>query len=156
MKKIIAILFTLIILGCEDNSNEDTNQSLVFISNEGNFGSNNGSISVFQGKSKIQEIKNVGDVVQSILVHDEKLIAIVNNSHLIKIYQITKQGLRLPGIKVSTQNSSPREMVVQDNKLYFTNHNTQDIKILNLTTYFIEDAIKVDGLPESIVSDGKN
>ena len=156
MKKIIAILFTLIILGCEDNSNEDTNQSLIFISNEGNFGSSNGSISVFQGKSKIQEIKNVGDVVQSILVHDEKLIAIVNNSHLIKIYQITKQGLRLPGIKVSTQNSSPREMVVQDNKLYFTNHNTQDIKILNLTTYFIEDAIKVDGLPESIVSDGKN
>ena len=47
-------------------------------------------------------------------------------------------------------------MVVQDNQLYFTNHNTQDIKILNLTTYFIEDAIKVDGLPESIVSDGKN
>ena len=156
MKKIIAILFTLIILGCEDNSNEDTNQSLVFISNEGNFGSSNGSISVFQGKSKIQEIKNVGDVVQSILVHDEKLNAIVTNSHLIKIYQITKQGLRLPGIKISTQNSSPREMVVQDNKLYFTNHNTQDIKILNLTTYFIEDAIKVDGLPESIVSDGKN
>ena len=87
MKKIIAILFTLIILGCEDNSNEDTNQSLIFISNEGNFGSSNGSISVFQGKSKIQEIKNVGDVVQSILVHDERLIAIANNSHLIKKYQ---------------------------------------------------------------------
>ena len=54
MKKIIAVLFTLIIMGCEDNNNEDTNQSLVFISNEGNFGSSNGSISVFQGKSKIQ------------------------------------------------------------------------------------------------------
>ena len=156
MKKIIKILFMLIFLGCEGNNNEGTNQSLVFISNEGNFGSSNGSISVFQGKSKIQEIKNVGDVVQSILVHEDILIAIVNNSHLIKIYQISKKGLMLPGIEVSTQNSGPREMVIQDEKLYFTNHNTQDIKILNLMTYFIEDAIKVDGLPESIVSDGQN
>ena len=157
MYKIIFMLITiLMIVGCEDKSYEETNQSLTFISNEGNFGSSNGSISVFQGKSKIQEINNIGDVVQSILIHNDKLITIVNNSHLIKIYQITKQGLRLPGIEVSTQNSGPREMVVQDNKLYFTNHNTQDIKILNLTTYFIEDAIKVDGLPESIVSDGQN
>ena len=157
VNKIIPILITLLmIFGCEDKNYEEPNQSLIFISNEGNFGSSNGSISVFRGKSKIQEINNIGDVVQSILIHNDKLITIVNNSHLIKIYQITEKGLSLPGIEVSTQNSGPREMVIHDNKLYFTNHNTQDIKILNLMTYFIEDAIKVDGLPESIVSDGQN
>jgi hypothetical protein len=38
--------------------------------------------------------------------------------------------------------------------LYFTNWNTQDIKVLNLDTYSIESSISVDGLPEDIVSDG--
>ena len=42
---------------------------------------------------------------------------------------ITEQGLLLPGIEIDTKDSSPREMTVIDNKLYFTNWNTKDIKI---------------------------
>ena len=37
-----------------------------------------------------------------------------------------------------------------------TNYYTQDVKVLNLSTYYIEDSISLDGLPESIVSDGAN
>ena len=47
-------------------------------------------------------------------------------------------------------------MTVIDNKLYFTNWNTKDIKILNLFNYKLEESIKVAGLPEAIINDGEN
>ena len=80
----------------------------------------------------------------------------MNNSHLLKIYQISDDGLELPGISLSTEGLGPREMVVENKKLYFTNYYSQDVKVLNLSTYYIEDSISLDGLPESIVSDGAN
>ena len=92
--------------------------------------------------------------MQSLAIHNDKLFVLVNNSHLLKVYNITDSGLRLPGIDISTDNSGPREMVIVDNYVYFTNWNTQDVKILNLETYFIEGSININGLPESIVSDG--
>ncbi|MDC1274035.1 hypothetical protein N8Z25_01785, partial [Flavobacteriaceae bacterium] len=48
----------------------------------------------------------------------------------------------------------PREMQIINDKLYFTNWNSSDVKILNLNNYVIEESIKVDGKPESIVVDG--
>ncbi len=154
MNKFILFLIALVFFGCEDQTKIESDNTLVFISNEGNFGSSNGSISVFKNDKKIQEISDIGDVAQSMLIDKDKLFVIVNNSHLIKVFQISDDGLKLPGVSIPTENSSPREMVVKNNKLYFTNHNSQDIKILNLSTYYIEDSIKLDGLPESIVSSG--
>ena len=46
---------------------------------------------------KYKQLENIGDVVHSILVHENKLFVIVNNSHLIKRYSITETGLSLPG-----------------------------------------------------------
>ena len=155
MKKLLFI-FAVMFTACEDISKTNDSKDLTFISAEGNFGSSNGSISVFQNGKLIQEVKDIGDVVQSILVHNEKLFVAVNNSHLINAYQISEDGLELPGISISTEGSGPREMVVENNKLYFTNYNTQDVKVLNLSTYYIENSIPVNGMPESIVSDGKN
>ena len=73
---------------------------------------------------------------------------------MIKVYDISEDGLALPGIEISTDNSSPRELVVVDDKVYFTNWNTQDVKVLNMVNYNIETSISVGGLPESIVTDG--
>tara|TARA_B100001079_G_scaffold269506_1_gene281860 strand:+ start:28 stop:834 length:807 start_codon:yes stop_codon:yes gene_type:complete len=81
------------------------------------------------------------------------LFVIINGSSEIKRYTISESGLALPGITVSTQNSAPREMVVFNDKLYFTNWITKDIKVLNLYTYAIENQIVLDGLPEDIISD---
>ena len=92
--------------------------------------------------------------MQSILIHENYLFVIVNGSSEIKRYSISKSGLSLPGITISTQNSSPREMVIFNNKLYFTNWNSKDIKVLNLTTYAITEQIPVEGLPEDITTDG--
>ena len=138
------------------SSNDNNSEELLFIASEGNFGQGNGSISVFKDNEKIQEISGMGDVLQSILIHDNHLFAILNGSSEIKRYSISDQGLTLPGITISTESSSPREMIVLNNKLYFSNWNSKDIKILNLNTYAIESSITLEGLPEDIVSDGAN
>jgi hypothetical protein len=153
----IFITLLFIFVGCDNSltkSSDEDSSKLLFIASEGNFGQGNGSISVFKDGEKIQSLLDIGDVVQSILVHEDMLFVIVNGSSEIKRYTISESGLDLPGITISTQSSSPREMVVLNKKLYFTNWNTKDIKILNLNTYAIEDGISLDGLPEEIISDG--
>ena len=152
--KIFVLIILIMIMSCEDNSQIVETNELIFIATEGNFGSSNGAITVFSGNQQIQNIPDIGDVVQSLAIYNNKLFVLVNNSHLLKVYNITDSGLSLPGIDISTDNSGPREMVIVDNYAYFTNWNTQDIKILNLETYFIEGSININGLPESIVSDG--
>ena len=108
------------VIACEDNSQVVKNNELTFIATEGNFGSSNGAITVFNGNQQIQNIPDVGDVVQSLAIHNDKLFVLVNNSHLLKVYNITDSGLRLPGIDITTGNSGPREMVIVDNHIYFT------------------------------------
>ena len=153
MKYLIPLTLFLI-FSCEDNITENQEINLLFVASEGNFGSSDGSIEVFRGQEKIQTVSNVGDVVQSILVFEDDLFVAVNNSHTIKKYDITDSGLSLPGIEVSTNNSGPREMCVVDDKLYFTNWLTKDIKILDLNTYVISSFSTLANVPEDIVSDG--
>ena len=150
---LISLLFIFISCDNSINKSPEITSRLLFIASEGNFGQGNGSISVFKDEKKIQSIDNIGDVVQSILVYDDMLFVIINGSSEIKRYTISESGLALPGITVSTQNSAPREMVVFNDKLYFTNWITKDIKVLNLYTYAIENQIVLDGLPEDIISD---
>ena len=151
------ITIFLFISGCSNDSEssmEPVEKGWVFVANEGNYGSSNGSLSMINNDGEVYHLEEVGDVVQSLEVYDDKLLVVVNNSHMIKVYDITEDGLRLPGIEISTDNSSPRELVVVEDKVYFTNWNTKDVKVLNLFNYSIETSISVDGLPESIVSDG--
>jgi hypothetical protein len=159
MNKLVMTLITalLLISGCSDNpiiENTEQTTHWIFVANEGNFGAGNGSISMINNNDEVYHVEEVGDVVQSLEVYKDKLIVVVNNSHMIKVYDITEDGLSLPGIEISTDNSSPRELVVVDDKVYFTNWNTKDVKVLNLFNYNIETFISVDGLPESIVTDG--
>ena len=83
MKK-FTFLFLLLCFSCEEETNPDQNSEFLFVASEGNYGDSNGSITMFNGNEKIHTLENVGDVVQSILVHDDKLFVAVNNSHLIK------------------------------------------------------------------------
>ena len=155
------MMFNILSLsGCEDTKDTTTQDSnlseeLIFISSEGSFGSTDGSISVLKNGEKIQSLLNLGNVVQSILVHENMLFVAINGNSEIKRYEITKDGLNQPGITISTNASEPREMVVFNNKLYFTNWATNDIKSLNLFTYVIEDFITLEGLPEDIITDGE-
>ena len=155
MKKFLLLLF--VCYSCESDPIAEIvpKDKWMFVACEGNFGSSNGSIYMINQNGDIKSIDDVGDVVQSLEVYKNKLFVIVNNSHKIMAYDITAEGLRLPGIEISTENSSPREMKIINDKLYFTNWNSSDFKVLNLITYTIKESIEVDGKPESIEFDGQ-
>ena len=161
MKKYMCLSLTIIFLsliwiGCSNtvSSGEDENTSWVFVANEGNYGASDGSISMIDEFGNVYETESIGDVVQSLEVYNNKWIVFVNNSHKIKIYAITPERLSMPGIEISTEGSGPREMVVVDGKVYFTNWITSDVKVFNLFTYNIEASIPVGSMPEGIISDG--
>ena len=154
------IFIYLLFISCEADKNEIFVEPVinqwVFVACEGNFGASNGSISMINELGEVKHIKELGDVVQSVEVYKNKLFVIINNSHKIKVFDITIDGLRLPGIEIDTEGSSPREMKIINEKLYFTNWNSSDVKILNLTNYLIEGSIPVEGKPESIEIEGTN
>ena len=167
INKIIIISLALFIwTSCENNnttsSDSETNSSWIFVANEGISNSLDendnvpGYISMIDDVGNVYETDAIGDVVQSLEVYKDKLIVIVNNDHKIILYDITEaEGIKLPGVIVSTGNSSPREMVVIDDNIYFTNWETQDVKILNLQNNQIEEStISIDGRPENIIYDG--
>ena len=47
-------------------------------------------------------------------------------------------------------------MVIINEKVYFTNWNSKDVKVLNLSTSAIESSIQIEGLPEDIITDGNS
>jgi hypothetical protein len=151
-------MLSLLLFTCENPSDSENSQntSWVFVANEGIYGSGAGTISMIDDTGNIYETEGLGDVVQSLEVYGNKLIVLINNSHLIKIYDITTNGLSMPGIEISTGNSSPRDLVIVNDKVYFTNWNSQDVKVFNLFNYVIEDAISINGLPENIEFDGQH
>ena len=156
MKKIILLILSLLLITCENPTDaEQENTSWVFVANEGNFGTSQGSISMIDDFDNVYETDVIGDVVQALAVYENKLIVLINNSHMIKIYDINQDGLSMPGIEISTNNSSPRDLVVLNDKVYFTNWETQDVKVFDLINYTIETSIPVNGLPEDIKFDGQ-
>ena len=159
MFKFLFVVLLLLVSSC-DNDREnftfnESGDSWVFVANEGSYGNTNGTISMISSNGEYFETPVIGDVVQSLEVYGNKLIVLVNNSHKMKIFDITDEGLSMPGVEIDLDNSSPREMVIIDNKVYFTNWNSQDIKVFNLFNYSIETQIPVEGLPEDIAFDGQ-
>ena len=155
MKKICVLIIALFAITCDNGQGDNENTSWVFVANEGSFGASNGSISMIDDFGNIYETESIGDVVQSLEVYGDKLIVVVNNSHKIMLYDITEDGLSMPGIEIETGDSSPRDLYILNDKVYFTNWNSQDIKVLNLFNYVIESSISVNGLPEDIEYDGQ-
>jgi hypothetical protein len=134
LKKTIIISLALFIwTACENNnttsSDSEPNSSWIFVANEGNMGQSNGTISMINDFGKVYETEPIGDIVQSLEVYKDKLIVIVNNNHEIILYDITEDdGIKLPSVIVSTENSSPREMAIVNDNLYFTSCVLQLVK----------------------------
>lgn len=96
---IIAILFTIVFTSCKKETDEpdpviDSKYSSgVFIINEGNFGHGNGSISYLETYTntishnifETENDRNLGDVVQSMTMINEKAFICVNNSNKIEV-----------------------------------------------------------------------
>ena len=127
--------------------------SKTFTACEGHFYGGSGSVTVINNQ-ELYSINDLGNIVQSLKVYDDKLFITVNGSSQIHIYSIDEFEESLISI-VDTENSGPREMEIHNGYLYFTNWNSHDIKYLSLTDFEILGEIPLDGLPEDIVSDGE-
>lgn len=152
MKKLM-LLLSVFIVSCSEND-EIINSEWVFIACEGNYGASNGSVYMINQFGEIDSIPNLGDVVQSVEVHENKLFVLVNNSHKLHVFDINSDGVSLPGIEINLDGSGPREMIVDVDRLYFTNWNSKDVKYLDLFNYKVEKLTDINGLPEGIVKKG--
>ena len=142
MKKYITLTLPIVCtylvwIGCSDSGavvgagNETINTSWVFVANEGNYGVSDGSISMIDENNNITNIENIGKTVQSLEVYNNKLFVIVTDDHKIIIYNIDSDGIAFED-EILTNLSMPREMVIINDKIYFTNWDTQDVKVFNL------------------------
>jgi hypothetical protein len=152
MKKLI-LLISIFIISCSEND-EIINTEWVFVACEGNYGASNGSVYMINQFGEMDSIPNLGDVVQSVEVHENKLFVLVNNSHKLHVFDISSDGVSLPGIEINLYGSGPREMIVDGGRLYFSNWNSKDIKYLDLFNYKVEKLTDINGLPEGIVKKG--
>ena len=165
MKKYITLTLTIICtylvwMGCSDSGavvgtgNEAINTSWVFVANEGNYGVSDGSISMIDENNNITNIENIGKTVQSLEVYNNKLFVIVTDDHKIITYNIDSDGITFED-EILTNSSMPREMVIINDKIYFTNLETQDIKIFDIINNKLEEStISINGRPENIIYDG--
>jgi len=141
MKKIITMLLLTISLHANH----------VFVGCEGNYYQSNGSIWFLDNNASYEYLDStLGATVQALYVYNDKLFVTVNGSHKLEVFDISELGIE-HFLTIDTNASSPREMIAYGNKLYFSNWYSADVKVLNLSTFEIEDQIAMPGLPEDLV-----
>tara|TARA_Y100000590_G_C15731579_1_gene1017226 strand:+ start:1041 stop:2282 length:1242 start_codon:yes stop_codon:yes gene_type:complete len=122
-----------------------------FVGCEGNFYQSNGSLWTLEdGEAYEYPGSPLGEIVQSLYIHDDRLFVTVNGGHAIYVFNIEDSGLTQVQL-IDTNMSSPREMIVHDNYLYVSNWYSADIKKYDLSTWEIVEEIPMPGLPEDMV-----
>ncbi|MFN3916839.1 MAG: hypothetical protein ACK4K0_03755 [Flavobacteriales bacterium] len=127
----------------------------VIIGNEGNYGWGNASLTLYNPiehtTSQHNQISGVtiGDVVQSVLIEEDDIFVVVNNSG--KVDRLGKNFIhkaQIPGM------NSPRYMAIYNQKGFVTELYSNVIYVINLATNTISGQISVSGHTEDIISLG--
>ena len=128
------------------------NSEKVFVICEGNYyDGNQGTLwTIEDDQANPFDDSVIGSVPQSLYVHNDLLFVAVNGSGNIQVYEISEESLELIQT-IDTNLSGPREMVVYNNYLYFTNWYSQDLKKINLANWELDSSAVMPGLPEDIV-----
>ena len=157
---IFLIAIGLTLASCQDDSiRPNINISLYedgyFVTNEGNFGTGNGTISFVSENGAVsnnifEETNSfsLGDVVQSMEIINEKAYIVVNNSSKIEVANIDSMT------HVATINGliSPRYILqVSDERAYISDWGIGGIHILDLNTNSIISTISTGQGPEKML-----
>jgi YVTN family beta-propeller protein len=130
----------------------------VFILNEGNFGTPNGSVSyisndlaTFQNNifALVNPTKVLGDVVQSMSFNGDKAYIVVNASNEVAVvnrYTFASLGT------ITEKIENPRYSVVLNGKLYVTNAISKAVTVYDANTYAYVLSIPLNKTAEKIVS----
>ena len=153
------IIASLVISSCTKDSNPPDSNGIYddgyFVTNEGNFGSGNGSISFVSSDGIVENNVFVttnsfplGDVVQSMSIIDENAYIVVNNSSKIEVASIDSM------ISVGTIEDiiSPRYIIeVSNTKAYISDWGSNSIHVLDLNNLEILSTISVGNGPEKMI-----
>ncbi len=153
------ILLSIFISSCTKDeidiqSNESAYDNGYFITNEGNFGTGNGSISFVDEYGVVendifQSVNSflLGDVVQSMSIINDNAYIVVNNSSKIEVANVDSMNY------VATINvSSPRHITsVSESKAYVTDWGINGVQIVDLNTNSVTSTITCGTGPEAVV-----
>lgn len=163
----ILLLFVLLISACVDDEAVAPEwgelDKHVFVLNQGNFNSSNGSITALSRETGTvwNDIFNLvndfklGDVVQSMTIHNDKAYIVVNNSAKIEVADATT----LESLATIDGLASPRYfLAVNDEKAYVTNlvfGGTTTLDVIDLQTNQVTQSIPTAWGEQMVMADGK-
>jgi YVTN family beta-propeller protein len=159
---LLAITTLVLLTGCDSSTDSDSDSIFnlpgAFITNEGNFGQNNGSLCYYSfddttvQKNVFEEVNGrlLGDVVQSMTTVGHTGFIVVNNSNTVEVVDIrTMESVATINF---TNGESPRNLVVADNgKAYVTGLYSGAVAVVNLDNYSIEKSIAVGFNPDALL-----
>jgi YVTN family beta-propeller protein len=154
----IGVLFLsalFVLSSCEDDKPKGAYEDGVFITNEGAFGNNNGSVSFYSyGADNVTNnifiTKNeraLGDVVQSICTTDEKAFIVVNNSNKVEV--VDRNTFK--EIQTIEDVSGPRYMASTGTKGYLSCWGDNTVKVIDLNSMSVSKSIPVGAGPEKML-----
>lgn len=144
---------------CEDDDNDSKGiyDNGILISNEGAFGAGNGSLSYYSYKDdtitndifRKTNGRQLGDVVQDIKRHDNKVFIVVNASDKVEV----ANAYTMEQMAAITNLTKPRYAEVTNNKLYVSQWgNDGQVVVLNEDTYENIKTINVGVGAEGIIA----
>lgn len=163
MKNLLIICLLSCLTGCVKIDNpQPSNYAFgggVYIVNEGNFGSGNGTLSLFSYDSlkvyndlfRAANNRPLGDVPNSMTINSGKAYIVVNNSGKIEIADaktLVSQGV------ISGLNSPRNLAFANSTKAYVTSLYSDSIAIIDLNSNTISGYINAGGPTEAIMVDG--
>ena len=159
IKAILYLFLLILFVGCEKDvepTKVDTTSLDVIILNEGNFGSGNASISIYNSDSKkvVNDVfrsnnqnRPLGDVVQSMYVRGDTAVIVVNNSQKIEVVQLStfKSIGKISGL------SSPRYILpIRENKAYVSDLYSNSLQKIDLKNFKLIKSISTNAWTESM------
>jgi len=146
----------LILISCNDPAESPALYSNgVFISCEGTFNASNASVSFYSYATdslynnifKTANSRSLGDVAQSITVYENMAFIVVNNSNKIEV--VNASDFR--EIATITEVSSPRYLVISNDKAYVSCWGDHSIAIIDLKSYEVIKRIPAGIGPEKMI-----
>ena len=160
---VIGLVMLFALTSCEDSDGPvnlpkgDFDKGYL-ISNEGNFGSPNASVTfidseLMQESNEVYQKVNsntLGDILQSVTFDNDYAFLVVNNSNKVEVVN------RYTFKSVATITDSlklPRYAVVENDKLYVTNSGKKTVEVFNANSFAYLTTIAIDRAVEEIHED---
>ena len=155
------LLVSAFMIGCSDNPIESEGPAHLLINTfvlcEGNFNSLNASLwSINSDHSEITgpihwnpSTNPLGDIGQSVYVHNDKLYIVMNNSNTIEIADL-KDGFQYEA-SIDIPYAGPRDIEIVNDIAYVSCWYLNAILSIDLQNYSIIDTLSCNGLPEDLL-----